>query len=70
MSYVEGITPLDDTVITAADKELIENWTTGLGKNIQQRCDRCNCICKGCREADELRRNPGPGQRGPGTPEL
>ncbi|KAG5938014.1 hypothetical protein E4U59_004080 [Claviceps monticola] len=62
MLYVEGITTLDDMAITAADNELIENWATGLGKDIQQRYDRCNysCfdlhvvsgICKGYREAD------------------
>ncbi|KAG5933110.1 hypothetical protein E4U60_004705 [Claviceps pazoutovae] len=78
--YIEGTTTLDDLAITNTDIDCIKRWRENLDKNKQQRGDRCNCfwfdlnvvsgICKGCREADTIRRNPGRGQRGPGMPEL
>ncbi|KAG5929633.1 hypothetical protein E4U60_007360 [Claviceps pazoutovae] len=57
--YIEGTTTLDDLAITNTDIDCIKRWRENLGKNKQQRCDRCNCfwfdldvvsgICKGCR---------------------
>ncbi|KAG6021230.1 hypothetical protein E4U40_005449 [Claviceps sp. LM458 group G5] len=71
--YIEGTTTLDDLAITDTDIDCIERWRENLDKNEQERCDRCNCfwfdldvvsgICKRCREADTIRRNPVRGQR-------
>ncbi|KAG5935601.1 hypothetical protein E4U59_005520 [Claviceps monticola] len=78
--YMKGTITLDDLAITNTDIDCIKRWRENLDKNKQQRCDRWNCfwfdldvvsgVCKDCREADTIRRNPGRGQHGPVPADL